>query len=142
LREITQIKAYEAQLEQSEAKWRSLVENAPDIIILTDPQGTLKFINRATPEAERAVGQTVYTYVRESHWEIIRQAYEALRSSGQPQQFELRAHQEGGGTTWYSTRLGPIWRSGRIESVVLIATDISDRKAVESQMQQSEAKWR
>ncbi len=34
-------------LRASEAKWRSLVENAPDVIFTTDREGTILFINRA-----------------------------------------------------------------------------------------------
>jgi PAS domain S-box-containing protein len=54
LRDITQAKEYESKLEQSEARWRSLVENAPDIIILTDLEGTIQFINR--DKSERQLG--------------------------------------------------------------------------------------
>jgi PAS domain S-box-containing protein len=142
LRDITQSKEDKTKLEQSEAKWRSLVENAPDIIILTDTEGVIKFINRNTEEAEIAKGRTVYHYVREPFWEQIKQAYADLRETGQAQHFELRAQKEGGGTGWYATRLGPIYHEGKLDAVVLIATDITDRKSAEQQQQESEAKWR
>ncbi len=119
------------------------MENAPDIIILSDTEGVIKFINRSTQEAEKAIsGRSVYDYVREQFWDIIRQGYADLRATGLAQQFELRAHKEGGGTSWYSTRLGPIFHDGKLDAVVLIATDIEDRKAAEQQQQESESKWR
>jgi len=134
LRDITQTKEYEQQLAQSEAKWRSLVENAPDIILLTDLNGTLKFINRSTPEAERAVGRTAYDYVRQPFWEQTRRAFGLLRETGQPQQFEVLAHSEGGGSAWYSTRLGPIYRDGKLDSVIIVASDITQQKITEEQL--------
>lgn len=134
LRDITQTKEYEQQLAQSEAKWRSLVENAPDIILLTDLDGTLKFINRKTPEAERAIGRTAYDYIRQPFWEPTRQALTRLRETGEPQQFEVLAHKQGGGSAWYSTRLGPIYHHGKVESVIIVASDITQQKIAEQQL--------
>jgi PAS domain S-box-containing protein len=134
LRDITQTKEYEQQLAQSESKWRSLVENAPDIILLTDPDGKLKFINRSTEEAQQAIGRTAYDYVRQPFWEPTRQAFARLRETGEPQQYEVLAQRQGGGTAWYSTRLGPICHEGKLESVIIVATDITQQKITEEQL--------
>src|SRR5262245_47436019 len=143
LRDITQTKEYESRLQQGEAKWRSLVENAPDIIILADLNGTIEFINRDTPIARASIGRTTYEYIDEEHKEAMRQAFEAVRATGKTQEFEVHGQTEHGDRMlWYANRVGPIWHNGRIESVVLIGTDITDRKNAESQLQQSEAKWR
>ncbi len=136
LRDITQTKDDEAKLEQSEAKWRSLVENAPDIIMLADLDGTIRFINRGTPLASQSIGRSVYDYVEEDYKQVLRNALAAVASTGKPQRFEVHGQTEGGsGTVWYATRLGPVWRSGRVESVVLIATDVSERKSAEERLQ-------
>src|SRR5262249_38446213 len=119
----------------SEAKWRSLVENAPDIIILTDPDGVLQSVNRDTAEARRAIGKSVYDYIREPFWDQTRKALAAIRQTGQPQQFELRAHQQGGGTAWYTTRFGPIFHEHRLQSVIIVATDITQRKVAEERLE-------
>jgi PAS domain S-box-containing protein len=134
LRDIHQTKEYEQQLAQSEAKWRSLVENAPEIIILTDSDGTLRFINRTTEEAKGAIGRTAYDYIRQPFWEPTRQALARLRETGQPQQFEVLAHRQGGGSAWYSTRLGPIYHDGKLESVIIVASDITQQKIAQEQL--------
>ena len=72
LRDITQVKNYEAMLLQSEANWRSLVENAPDIILLSDFNGTIKFINRYTDIAKDSIGRSIYDYVEEPYRERMR----------------------------------------------------------------------
>jgi PAS domain S-box-containing protein len=135
LRDITQTNEDKAKLEQSEATWRSLVENAPDIIILTDVEGTIKFINRTTPGFEGTVGRTVFDYIDPEYWEAARQAHEAVCKTGQPQQYEALIHRPEGGTAWYAARLGPIWHNGKVESVVRIATDITHRKIAEEQLE-------
>jgi PAS domain S-box-containing protein len=134
LRDITQSKEDKFKLEQSEAKWRSLVENAPDLIILTDLDGTIKFINRTTGGFEETLGRSVFDYIDPEYWEVARQAHEAVCKTGQLQQYEARVHRPDGGTSWFATRLGPIWHDGRIESIVRIATDITHRKIAEQQL--------
>ncbi len=135
LRDITQAKEYEAKLEQSEEKWRSLVENAPEIVLLTDPDGIIRFINRDRPFAQEAVGRSVYDYVGEEHQKIIRSAFESLIATGEPQSYEVQSQTEDGGQAWYAARVGPIWEGGRIASVVLVATNITQRKIAEDQLQ-------
>ncbi|HTQ38825.1 MAG TPA: PAS domain-containing protein [Pirellulales bacterium] len=138
LRDVTQSKEYEAKLEQSEAKWRSLVENAPDIIILTDLAGTIKFINRSTPGFKTTLGRSVYDYIDPEFWDAARQAHQAVCTTGQPQQYEALIHRPEGGSAWFAARLGPIYHNGRVESVVRIATDITHRKQTEEQLKREQ----
>ena len=134
LRDITQTREYAAKLEQSEAKWRSLVENAPDVILLVDPQGTIQFINRTTPGFESTIGRTMYDYIDKEFWDVAHGAMEEVCTTGAPQYFEALVHRPDGGTAWYATRSGAIWHNGRVESVVRIATDITHRKIADEEL--------
>ena len=135
LRDITQLKEDKTKLQDSEAKWRSLVENAPNIIMLAGLDGTIRFINRKTPLAIESIGRTTYDYIDEPSRLTMREAFHALCTTGEPQRYEVKGQTETGvGLLWYDNRMAPIWRDGRIESVVVIATDITDRKIVEQQL--------
>jgi PAS domain S-box-containing protein len=134
LRDTTQTREYAAKLEQSEAKWRSLVENAPDLILLVDPQGTIQFINRTTPGFESTIGRTMYDYIDKEFWDIAHRTMEEVCTTGAPQYFEALVHRPDGGTAWYATRSGAIWHNGRVESVVRIATDITHRKIADEEL--------
>jgi PAS domain S-box-containing protein len=136
LRDITQTKEDAATIEQSQAIWRSLVENAPDIIMLASLDGKILFINRSTPLAVESIGRSLYDYIDEPFKDVMKNALEAVRSTGKTQRFEVHGQTERGvGAIWYANRLGPVFQAGRIESVVLIATDISDRKLAEQRVQ-------
>jgi PAS domain S-box-containing protein len=135
LRDITQLKEDKTKLEDSEAKWRSLVENAPNIIMLAGLDGTIRFINRKTPLAIESIGRTTYDYIDEPSRLAMGEAFHALLTTGEPQRYEVKGQTETGvGLLWYDNRMAPIWRDGRIESAVVIATDITDRKIVEQQL--------
>jgi PAS domain S-box-containing protein len=134
LRDTTQTREYASKLEQSEAKWRSLVENAPDIILLVDPQGKIEFVNRNAPGFEDLIGRTIYDYIDKEFWEIARTSMEAVCSTGEPQYFEALVHRPGGGAAWFATRSGAIWHNGRVQSVVRIATDITHRKIADQEL--------
>jgi PAS domain S-box-containing protein len=134
LRDITQTRDYAAKLEQSEGKWRSLVENAPDIILLVDCRGTIEFANRMTPGFDATIGRTIYDYIDKEFWDVARQSMEAICATGEAQYFEALVHRPDGGTAWYATRSGAIWHNGRVESVVRIATDITHRKIADQQL--------
>jgi PAS domain S-box-containing protein len=139
VRDITQTKDYEARIKQSEAEWRSLVANAPDIIMLADLDGTIQFINRDSPAAQKSIGRSIYDYIAPEFQVIERNAMEQVRVTGVPQRFEVQGPSElTPGIAWYASRLGPIIRDGKVDSVVLIATDITDRKIAEQRVRREQ----
>ena len=58
---ITKLRRTEEALSQSEAMWRSVVENAPGIIMTVDRDRTIRFINRTVPglTPEEVIGRSV-----------------------------------------------------------------------------------
>ena len=122
--------------------YRSVVENIPDIVFVADRDGTILFINRVLPgfTIEGTIGTKVYDHVpvecrrtMESH---IKQVFE----TGRPSSYEVAGAD--GGTRWYSTRVGPIKRDGRVIAVVLTSTDVTERKRVEEALRESEERYR
>ena len=65
-RDITEYHLADQALRDSEAKWRSLVESAPDIISTLDLNYTLQFINKIPP----AVDVTVEDVVGKEHFRL------------------------------------------------------------------------
>lgn len=135
LRDIHQTKEFESRLQQSEARWRSLVENAPNVILLCRPDGTMDFINQPGAGTESALGRTVYEYIEPVYHPIVRQAFDAVCATGAPQQYEMQGASGDGSIVWWSCSLGPVWQDGRVESVVMIAVDVSERKNAEHQLE-------
>ena len=142
--DITEHKKTEEALREAEQKWRCLVENAPDVILTADPDGTIMFMNRTVPPytPEEAIGTSVYDYVLPEHRDVLRRAFEHVVQTGQSHSYELAGAGPDGRTSWYQSRLGPIEQGGQVVAVMLIATDVTERKQAEDALRRSENKYK
>jgi PAS domain S-box-containing protein len=142
--DITERKKTEEALREAEQKWRCLAENAPDVILTAKPDGTILYLNRSVPPytTEEAIGTSVYDYVLSEHRDILRRAFEHVVQTGQPYSYELAGAGPGGHSSWYQSWVGPIKQDGQVVAVMLIATDVTERKQAEDTLRQSETKYR
>jgi len=139
-----QLKAEEA-LRQSEAKWRALAENAPDVILTIDRQGKILSINHTftpTIKPEEIIGSPIYKFVDEEHHEKIRKIIENIFKTGEPNKYEATRTLPDGKILWYSTHLGPIKQDDKIIALTLISSDITDIKQAEEALRESELRFR
>ncbi len=139
-RDITERKAAEDALHQSEGKFRAIVENAPDQFVMVEPNGTISFINFIEPgfELETVIGTSVYDYVAPELADLYRQTQDKAFRTGQPERIEVlnitdRIH---------DCRLIPLGEGGQVDQVMVILTDITDRKQAEEDLRQSETRYR
>ncbi|WP_017719422.1 PAS domain S-box protein [Kamptonema formosum] len=141
--DITERKAAEAAREESEAKWRSLVENAPDIILTADAAGRIKFLNRVTPglSARQVIGSSLYDWVPPDCRLPFREIVESVFTTGIAQQLDLAGFGPYSSTSWYSSRISPIQKNGEVVAVTIIATEIAERKRMEEALRESEKRY-
>lgn len=142
-RDITEYHQADQALRDSEAKWRSLVESAPDIISTLDLEYTLQFINRIPPAAdvtvEDVVGKSIFEFLTEEHHNGFRQACRQVIDTGEVAGYEIQGRLSG---NWYASCIGPIIRDGKMVGFVMTSTDISTRKQAETELQESEQRFR
>ncbi|KIG13417.1 PAS/PAC sensor hybrid histidine kinase [Enhygromyxa salina] len=135
-------------LRGSEVRWRSLVEGLPDVVMLVDPQGRLEFINHfagefgGEGEHHAVIGAPFDALVHpddaDGLHEQISQAVRELRQT----ELELRAALRSAKMRWYALRLAPIAVDGRVERVIAVATDITERRDALQAREQLEAQIR
>lgn len=133
--EIAQRKRAERALQESEERWRSLVENAPDIVVTIDRRGRILYVNRvaemAAETVEDLVGADVFGYVQPEHRPALREALDAAFEGQEGGYLEIVATGARGVPTWQAVRASPVWRDGQVGSVIAMVRDISDQKRVE-----------
>jgi PAS domain S-box-containing protein len=144
---MTTISDQETQLKESmlEEKFRSLVENATDIIAIISPEGLYQYLS---PAFERVLGwkpeeSVDLPFAQFAHPEdlplLTRAAADAFANPGvlqPPVEFRAR-HKDG---MWRIIEaVGQVWPSGEF---VINARDITERRRAEEKLRQSEALYR
>jgi PAS domain S-box-containing protein len=127
-----------------EGLWRSLVENAPDIIFTVDREGRIIFINQI-PEgltAEDVLGTKATDYVAPEYRETVRKSIQKVFETGDNDYYEISARGPHDSKSWYSTRLGPVKHEDELEAVMLITRDITGQKKTEKMVLEIEERER
>jgi PAS domain S-box-containing protein len=114
----------------------AILENAPDIVLYVDLEGTIGFFNRLPPTVvgEDVIGKYWLEFVAPEHHAKVRAAFDEAVASGEPTDIELLGRGHRGTAAWYWTRIGPVHRDGETIGVVLMSRDITDKKRTETQL--------
>lgn len=147
LHERWQRKRFEHKLRESEAKWRSLVENAPDTIMTIDRHYDISFINRMLPDLppQSYLGTSVLSpqLLAQSEISRVREKFDSVFETGQRAHFEFQGvvgvNEKLG---WYECSVGPIYENDAVESLILMMANISDRKLAEQERMHLESQLR
>jgi PAS domain S-box-containing protein len=139
-RNITERKEVEDALRQSEERFRSLVQNASDIIVILEADGTIRYVS---PAIERVLGLRTEDVVGKNavalvdpvdRTEATRIFAEAKRVPGISPPVELRLRHEDG--TWRHVEIN---RSNLLDDpavggIVFNLRDVTERKVAEEQL--------
>ena len=123
------------QMKSSEARFRSLAENAPDLIMSVNREGVIQFANRPDRFQKSYIGRNVSQYMQSDKTYQIRNSLEKTFTTGEPASLEVQLINHSGVLNWYSCRFGPIWQEGKFDQIVLIVTDIDERKRMEKTLE-------
>jgi two-component system, NtrC family, sensor kinase len=149
VRDISERYKTKEALQQSEQKFRSIVENANDIIYQLTPDGIFSYISPnwvelLGHEISEIEGKVFTLFVHPDDVPIclgtLRRAIEnAQNQSG----VEYRVRHKAGTWRWHTSNLSLLRdASGCVVSVIGIARDISDRKQAEDALRESEERFR
>jgi len=143
LRDVTEHKAAEEALLESENRFRSFTENAPDFVMQINHAGIIEFINRTVMgiSQDDVVGSSVFSWLPKDYIAPFKRALSQVYKTAQDQVVEHQALDAQKKKRWYSSHLGPIREFGNIASVIVVARDITVQKKVEKALRQSEEKF-
>jgi PAS domain S-box-containing protein len=133
------IKAYARELEQSEAKYRSLVESAEDIIFTVDRSGVIKTANRSmhklfnAPEGDSLEGKSIEAIFPVERAQQQRQIIEKVVDTGKSFRTE-ESIVSGERTLWLHLNYIPLQGSQEPPLVLVIGRDMSEWKEIENQL--------
>ncbi len=139
-----QRKRAEEALCKSEEMLRTITENAADIILKLDNDGTILYTSRTFPgyKKEDVIGKNFCDWTATEYHSIMRQSLEDVFSKAQSQTYQSRALGANHEIRWFLSHLSPVIVEKEVKNAVLILSDITDRKQAEEALKESEENYR
>ena len=148
VQDVTDAKQARAALRQSEAKYRALIENMAEGLLLVDQDEIIRFVNPRVcrmlgySEAE-LLGQDATDLLFREEDKAAMAARNRRRAEGIAEGYEIEVRKKSGEFFWASFSVTPIQDAdSRTASSMAIVADITERKQAETALHVSEERYR
>ncbi|HLG33667.1 MAG TPA: PAS domain S-box protein [Bacteroidia bacterium] len=145
---ITEKKKQELKLKTSETKYRSVVENIHESLVVEDVDGNLVYANNEfskmfgfSKDELRNLSLIDYT-APESYPEVLERHIQRMKGIELPEEFEYKGMRKDGTEIWVDCRVSAILSEGRIVGTQSLERDITERKKAEEKLIEKELQYR
>ena len=131
------------KLQQSETKYKNLIENMNEGLWVIDAQAKTIFVNPKLQEilgykAEEMLGKTPFDFMPEAKKEDSENKLKTERRTGQGQHFETEFIKKNGEIVIVLMNTTPLFEDGKYAGAMAAMVDITERKNLEKQFLESE----
>ncbi len=140
--DITERKEAERRLRESEERFRSLVQNASDIITVLDPHGDIRY---ESPAVERILGrkprelegESAFDYIHPADVGRVREVFAALLGEpGGTQTVEFRFRHADGSWRYLEAVSSNLLDEESVGGIVVNSRDVTERKKAEEEVRE------
>lgn len=137
-------KRAEDALLKREEMLRTITENAADIIMELDDQGTILYTSRILPgnKKEDIVGKNFCDWSATEYHPVMQKALKTVFNKAISQTYQSQALGINHEIRWFQSRLSPVVAGDEVKNAVLILSDITERKQTEEALKESEENYR
>lgn len=144
LLDITDLKQAEANLRESEKKFRSIIENVTDVIYILNLDGTFAYLSPSLIDAleytpDEFIGMHFAPMIHPDYLQLCVNAVQRLVQTGQPiWGLEYLIKPKFGSWRWYISNISAVYDdAGQILYCVGVARDVTQRKLIEEELRQA-----
>ena len=146
-RDITERKQAAEALKESEERYRSLFENASDIVYTHDLNGVFTSVNAASTRVtgytpQEIIGQNISVLVASDHIELAQNMIRQKLAAGNPTTYEVDVITKDGRRLTLDINSRLMYRAGQATGVQGIARDVTERRRAEEELRARERKQR
>ncbi|MEJ7837872.1 MAG: EAL domain-containing protein [Thermomicrobiales bacterium] len=140
VRDVTVRKENQRKLKESEARFRALVQDASDIVVVFDSRSQISYAN---PALARILGYTEEHYAEllsldlvhpDDHGALIRNWRAAVETPGSSVELSYRIRHRDGRWVWLEGTLKNLLDEPAVKGLVLNGRDMSDQKRLEDEL--------
>lgn len=133
-----QLKTTERALHESEERYKRIVENTSDAIMLTQPNGIVSYMSPTCKNVlgyapEDLVGKVPNIFHPDDTKKVNEALSQAVNGNG-GSDLEYRIKTKDGETKWVSHSWSPMLKDGKLQIIVSSVRDITDRKKMEEKI--------
>ena len=119
-------------LEENEQKYKSIVENSKDVIMVNSHEGAILYISPALRdmlgyEPEEFIGSVPAVFHPDDQ-NIVEAAFARAANGESESNFEYRQITKSGQVKWVSHAWSPVYRDGKVQAIISVVRDITERK--------------
>ncbi|MFN0165743.1 MAG: PAS domain S-box protein [Bryobacteraceae bacterium] len=144
IRDITEKQRIEDAIRRSELRFRSLIENASDLIVILDEAGCVQY---ASPSVERILdvraeeifGKTAFEFIHPDDRDWVREtfSFQLEHGSSAPQRFDCRMRRRDGSWRVMEAIGRNLLEDAAVRGYVCNLRDITDRKKAQDDLRQA-----
>lgn len=111
-----------------------ILEGIPEVVLLVDRDGMVRYINRAEMgyELDQVAGARASDFIFPDGQGMFESALDQVLSTAEPAEFELPMVSADGSMAWYRNRLFPRKDGDEVVGVVVVATNITELKEAQA----------
>jgi diguanylate cyclase (GGDEF)-like protein/PAS domain S-box-containing protein len=146
--DVTELRAAQQRLSESEALYRCLVEDQPELVSLITPEGDYRFVNGAYSRLfnlrpHEFTGKKIFSFLHGEHHAATAERLQKLSSENPLVTGDSRICLPDGQTRWIAwSNRAIIDAQGNVAAIHSVGRDIEDRIVADQRLKDSESRYR